>query len=102
VALFERLEPGDPPPNTPLREFARMSRVQWQTESRALGANHEARLLSTRLAEVEARAEARVEHAEARLRHLQSARWYRFARALVRPFRRRNRGDQERSASSRE
>jgi hypothetical protein len=102
VALFERLEPGNPPPNTPLREFARMSRVQWQTESRALGANHEARLLSTRLAEVEARAEARVEHAEARLRHLQSARWYRFARALVRPFRRRNRGDQERSASSRE
>lgn len=86
VGLFERLAPGEPPSNTPLREFARMSRVQWQTESRALGANHEARLLSSRLAEAEARAEA----AEARLRNLQSARWYRFLRALARPFRRRD------------
>jgi hypothetical protein len=95
VALFERLEPSEPPPNSPLREFARMSRVQWQTESRALGANHEARLLSSRLAEAEARAEARAQLAEARLRNLQNALWYRFARALVRPFRRRNHRDQE-------
>jgi hypothetical protein len=86
VALFERLVPGEPPSNTALREFARMSRVQWQTESRALGANHEARLLSSRLTEAEARAEA----AEARLRNLQSARWYRFLRALARPVRRRD------------
>jgi hypothetical protein len=84
VGLFERLEPSMPPPNTPLREFARMSRVQWQTESRALGASHEARLLSSRLAEAEANAEA----AQAALRNLRSARWYRFLRALARPFRR--------------
>jgi hypothetical protein len=57
VGLFERLSPGTPPPNTPLREFARMSRVQWQTESRALGSSHEARLLSTRLQAAEAKLE---------------------------------------------
>jgi hypothetical protein len=93
VALFERLEPGDPPPNTPFREFARMSRVQWQTESRALGASHEARLLSTRLAEAEARAEAaeaRADVADASLETLRSAPWYRFLRALARPLRRRD------------
>jgi hypothetical protein len=84
VALFERLEPGEPPPGTPLREFARMSRVQWHTESRALGASHEARLLSRRVTEAEARAEA----AEERLRHLRNAPSYRFLRALRRPFRR--------------
>ncbi len=84
VELFERLEPGQPPPNTPLREFARMSRVQWQTESRALGAGHEARLLSSRVAEAEGRAEV----AETALRNLRAARWYRILRALARPFRR--------------
>ena len=56
VALFERLEPGNPPPNTPLRELARMSRVQWQAESRALGHAHEARVLSSKLQDAEARA----------------------------------------------
>jgi hypothetical protein len=56
VALFERLEPSNPPANTPLREFARMSRVQWQTESRALGHAHEARVLSSKLQDAEARA----------------------------------------------
>jgi predicted dinucleotide-binding enzyme len=93
VALFERLEPGDPPPNTPFREFARMSRVQWQTESRALGASHEARLLSSRLAEAEARAEAaeaRAEVAQASLETLRSAPWYRFLSRVVHPFGRRD------------
>jgi hypothetical protein len=56
VALFERLEPMNPPANTPLREFARMSRVQWQTEARALGHAHEARVLSSKLQDAEARA----------------------------------------------
>jgi hypothetical protein len=76
VALFERLEPGTPPANTPLRELARMSRVQWQAESRALGATHEARLLSSRLQAAEARAAA----AEAHLESLRSAPWYRRLR----------------------
>jgi hypothetical protein len=76
IALFERLEPGTPPAGTPLREFARMSRVQWQTESRALGLAHEARLLSSRLHEVEVRAE----YAEALLDGLREAPWYRRLR----------------------
>jgi hypothetical protein len=84
VDVFGRLAPARPPENTPLREFARMSRVQWQTESRALGLAHEARVLSSRAQTAEARAEV----AEARLRNLRSARWYRFLRALARPFRR--------------
>jgi len=56
VELFERLTPGRPPADAPLRELARMARAQWQAESRALGAAHEARLLSSRLHEAEARA----------------------------------------------
>lgn len=76
VALFERLAPAHPPDGTPLREFARMSRVQWQTESRALGLAHEARLLSTRAQDAEARADA----AEKRLEALRSAPWYRRLR----------------------
>jgi hypothetical protein len=80
VALFERLEPGKPAANTPLRELARMSRVQWQAESRALGASHEARLLSSRLQAAEFRAEA----AEHRLKVLGSSRWRRILWALTR------------------
>lgn len=76
VALFERLAPAHPPDGTPLREFARMSRVQWQTESRALGLAHEARLLSTRAQDAEARADAAEKHLEA----LRSAPWYRRLR----------------------
>jgi hypothetical protein len=76
VGLFERLAPTRPPANTPLREFARMSRVQWQTESRALGLAHEARLVSSRLHEVEVRAES----AEALLDGLRDAPWYRRLR----------------------
>ncbi|HKH22090.1 MAG TPA: hypothetical protein VKA88_00590, partial [Solirubrobacterales bacterium] len=76
VALFERLEPGTPPPNTPLRELARMSRVQWQAESRALGLVQEARQLSTKLQVAEARAEA----AESLLDGLREAPWYRRLR----------------------
>lgn|SRR5262245_21263403 len=85
VGLFERLMPRRPPADAPLRELARMARAQWQAESRALGFAHEARLLSSRVAEAEARAEV----AEASLRNLRSAPWYRFLRALTRPFRRR-------------
>jgi hypothetical protein len=79
VALFERLEPGSVPANTPLREFARMSRVQWQTESRALGHAHEARILSSKLQDAEARAAS----AEDTVKQLQEARrplWRRYWR----------------------
>jgi hypothetical protein len=80
VALFERLEPERPPANTPLREMARMSRVQWQAESRALGATHEARLLSSRLQAAESRAAA----AENRLKELSASRWRRVLWTLTR------------------
>jgi hypothetical protein len=76
VALFERLEPGATPDGVPLREFARMSRVQWQTESRALGLAHEARLLSSRAQDAESRAEAAESHLEA----LRAVPWYRRLR----------------------
>ena len=76
VALFERLAPANPPDGSPLREFARMSRVQWQTESRALGLAHEARLLASRAQAAEARADAAEKHLEA----LRSAPWYRRLR----------------------
>ncbi len=85
VALFERLEPRPSPGSEPLRELARMSRVQWHADSRALGFAHEARLLSARLRE----AEARAADAEARLKELESAPRHGFLRALARPFRRR-------------
>jgi hypothetical protein len=76
VALFERLSPGRVPQGTPLREFARMSRVQWQTESRALGLTHEARVLASRAQAAETRADAAEKHLEA----YRSARWYRRLR----------------------
>jgi hypothetical protein len=77
VALFERLEPMNPPANTPLRELARMSRVQWQTESRALGHAHEARLLSSKLQDAEARA-AVAEDSLEQLRKPRRRRWRRY------------------------
>jgi hypothetical protein len=78
VTLFERLAPAAPPDGSPLREFARMSRVQWQTESRALGLEHEARLLSSRAQDAEARADAAEKHLEA----IRSAPWHRRLRGL--------------------
>lgn len=76
VELFERLSPARPPRDAPLVELARMARAQWQAEARALGSAHEARLLSARLQEAEARAAA----AEGRL----SAPWYRRLRRVRR------------------
>jgi hypothetical protein len=72
VGLFERLGPTRPPDDAPLRELGRMARVQWHAESRALGAAHEARLLSSRLQNAEGRA-ASAEY------HL-SGPWYRRLR----------------------
>jgi hypothetical protein len=76
VTLFRRLAPSAPADGSPLREFARMSRVQWQTESRALGLTHEARLLATRAQAAETRADA----AEKHLQSLRDAPWYRRLR----------------------
>jgi hypothetical protein len=76
VEVLERLAPTAPPQDAPLREFARMARVQWQTESRALGAAHEARLLSSRTQAAESRADAAEKHLEA----LRKAPWYRRLR----------------------
>jgi hypothetical protein len=76
VTLFERLAPGQVPDGTPLREFARMSRVQWQTESRALGLAYEARVLASRAQAAETRADAAEKHLEA----YRSAPWYRRLR----------------------
>ena len=53
-----------------------MSRVQWQTESRALGLSHEARLLASRAQAAETRADAAEKHLEA----LRTAPWYRRLR----------------------
>jgi hypothetical protein len=76
VALFRRLAPIPSPDGVPLREFARMSRVQWQTESRALGVAHEARLLAARAQAAETRADAAEKHLES----LRRAPWYRRLR----------------------
>jgi hypothetical protein len=80
VGLLERLAPGRPPADAPLREFARMSRVQWHAESRALGSAFDARQLSSRLQDAEARAEV----AEAEVERLRSWRWLRRWRRWVR------------------
>jgi hypothetical protein len=87
VALFERLAPGRPAEEAPLRELARMVRVQWQTETRALGAAHEARLLFSRLeaAETElAAAERRTAEADARYQALLRTPWQRLGGVLHR------------------
>ena len=76
VSVFDRLAPMSPPSGTPLRELARMSRVQWYTESRALGLVHEARLLTAKLQVAEARAEA----AESVVERLRQVPWYRRVR----------------------
>lgn len=76
VALFDRLAPRKSADSSALREFARMSRVQWQTESRALGLTHEARLLSSRAQAAEARADV----AERHLKALRKVPWYRRLR----------------------
>ena len=42
VDLFSRIRPRGEPPDVPLDEFARLSRMQWKADSRALGFEHEA------------------------------------------------------------
>src|SRR5205807_5042238 len=69
VGVLEGLAPTRPPDGAPLRELGRLVRVQWQTEARALGVAHEARLLAARVEAAEAQAaEAAAARAEAERR----------------------------------
>lgn len=82
VALFRRLAPSEPRPQLPLREMARLVRLQWQTEGRAeaLAAENEA-LRGELEREREAGAAARREAAA-----LKETRRYRLASLLARPL----------------
>jgi hypothetical protein len=71
VDLFRRLGPSEPPSRDALEEMARLTRTEWQTEARALGAEHEATLLRAHARELGARAreaERRWAEAEERAR----------------------------------
>jgi hypothetical protein len=50
LELFERLVPRTEPDSAPLDELARLTRLQWRADARALGFEHEARLLRAELA----------------------------------------------------
>jgi hypothetical protein len=52
-ALFAELGPPDAPPAGPYDELARLSRMQWQIESRVLGITREASLQQERALELE-------------------------------------------------
>jgi uncharacterized small protein (DUF1192 family) len=49
VELLARLAPRAEPAAAPLEELSRLTRVQWQADSRALGFEHEAKLLRAEL-----------------------------------------------------
>lgn len=82
VELVERHRDTEPPPPGPLDELARLTRLQFQENARAL--DREARLR-----EVDAcllNAQARAEYAEARLAELRSTRRFRLMQAAMRPL----------------
>jgi hypothetical protein len=87
VEILRDLAPGAPPPDSPLRELARLVRAQWATEMRAYHLGTENTALHRRLIETEAKLDAvveRAEHAERRLATLKATRRYRAAAALGR------------------
>jgi hypothetical protein len=49
VELFGRIAPRSEPAAAPLDELGRLTRVQWQADARALGFEHEAKLLRAEL-----------------------------------------------------
>jgi len=49
LELFERLVPRTESTSAPLDELARLTRLQWRADARALGFEHEARLLRAEL-----------------------------------------------------
>ena len=82
VALFRRLAPTGPRPQLPLREMARLVRLQWQTEGRASTLAAESEALRAELdREREAGAAARREVAA-----LKATRRYRLGSLLARPL----------------
>jgi hypothetical protein len=64
VELFERLAPRNEPAAAPLDELGRLTRMQWQADARALGFEHEARLLRAELSRRNREAIALAEEAE--------------------------------------
>ena len=50
IELFGNLAPRGESPHAPLEELSRLTRAQWQADARALGFEHEARLLRAELA----------------------------------------------------
>ncbi|MDX6606883.1 MAG: hypothetical protein QOD14_1423 [Solirubrobacterales bacterium] len=49
VELFSRIAPRSEPAGAPLDELSRLTRAQWQADARALGFEHEAKLLRAEL-----------------------------------------------------
>ena len=103
VALFARVARKREPVSAPLREMARLVRVQWQTDSRAIGLGHELdairrerdelwlqkRELEAQLADSARHAEAaerRAQAAEQRERDLRETRRFRLAAAIASPL----------------
>jgi hypothetical protein len=99
VEVFERLAPGSVSRAAPLQELARLVRVQWGTEERALAAAAEARRLreeneqlERRVLELEAVAaavpelERHAREAHEAFRDLLALRRVRFGLALARPL----------------
>lgn len=82
VEALRGLTPGRPPEGAPLREMARLVRVQWQTEARAADALHELRREHSRAQE----AEERLAELAAREQALRATARYRLAGALARPL----------------
>ncbi len=46
VEMFGQIAPRGEPAAAPLDELGRLTRVQWQADARALGFEHEAKLLA--------------------------------------------------------
>jgi hypothetical protein len=103
VELFERLAPRPKARTEPLREMARLVRVQWQSEERAVAFGleagelrdqldayrrrvHELEPLAARLPEVEAELQAARVDAETRVHDLLRQRRVRLGIALARPL----------------
>lgn len=82
IEVLRSLGAGRPAQDAPLRELARMVRLQWQTETRAGRAQHELRLLQSRTQETE----ARLEQIAAREQALRATARYRLANALAWPL----------------
>jgi hypothetical protein len=75
VSLFRRTSRRRPPPNAPLREMARLVRVQWQTEGRCAAFAAESEALREQL-----------DQERKQMAAFQRTRRYRLAQLLARPL----------------